>query len=203
MILTEDTKATVAILIAAIALIGVIFTAIVSFLVSRRATYLNTVTTERSKWIDKLRDNISRLIAQARAIDVLLYRSDEFQQSKEYDTATNKIVPTMALIRLQLNPDGKIDKNILALMTAIQSHVGRQDYQNLERLFVRHVQWLLKEEWEKVKFEARGWFGRLWAAYKLWRRKAAYAKFCSNEGAITGWCPNHGVVEQRYLGGAP
>jgi hypothetical protein len=162
---TED-KATVAIVVACIALIGVIVTAVISLLVARRATYLNAVTAERSKWIDKLRSNISELVAQAYTLDVLLYWGDKYEGSKDYDVAVNGLLHTMTLVRLQLNPGGDIDANILSLLNAIRQNVGEQDYGNLERLFVRHIQWLLKEEWEKVKFEARGFWGRLWAAHK-------------------------------------
>jgi hypothetical protein len=176
-----------AVLLAGIALSGVILTAAISLLIARRSTYFSTVTVERSKWIDKLRTNISQLIAQVHALDVELYKDDHFHGSKEYDIATKDIVATMAFIRLQLNPNGAIDANILSLLAAIQNHVGEQEYKNLEGVFVRHVQWLLKEEWEKVKYEARGVLGRLFAKYGAWRRKQAYARFCADEGSVSRW----------------
>jgi hypothetical protein len=121
-------------------------------------------------------------------MDVKFYRDEEeFSGSVEYDQLAKDIVETAALIRLQLNPEGKIDANIIALITAIQDWVGEQEYKNLERTLVRHVQWLLKEEWERVKFEARGWWGRLWATYLAGRRKAAYKRYCAGDGSVVPW----------------
>jgi hypothetical protein len=98
-----------------------------------------------------------------------------------------EIVEQIALVRLQLNPDGVIDANILALLTAIRAHVGEEDYHSFEQILVRHVQFLLKEEWEKVKYEARGLWGRIWALYQRHRRKVAYERFCDTEGAVARW----------------
>ncbi len=188
MLFAGDAKDAFAIIVAIIALVGVIISASISLFVSRRSNYLNAVTAERSKWIDKLRVNVSNLIAQAHVLDVELYRSDEFSGSKDYDAAVKELVSTMTFVRLQLNPNGKIDANIILLLGAIQNHVGEQDYHNLESLFVRHMQFLLKEEWEQVKYEARGWLGRLSSIYKRRRHDAAYSKFCKEkEGAVTPW----------------
>jgi hypothetical protein len=72
-------------------------------------------------------------------------------------------------------------------MDAIQKTVGDQEYANLERIFTRHVQLLLKEEWERVKFEARGVFGRLWARCRAWHRRRSYKKFCADDGSVSQW----------------
>ena len=156
-------------------------------MVSRRSIYIQTVTVERAKWIDKLRINMSDVIALAHRLDVELYGDDNFSNTIAYTELTTQIVRLMAQVRLQLNPEGKIDSNILSLMQAIQNYVGDQDYKNLERVMVRHIQWLLKEEWEKVKYEAMGPLGRRWADYKRWRRRRAYAKYCDNGGSVAEW----------------
>jgi hypothetical protein len=176
-----------ALVAAAIAFVGVLVSTLVSATVSKRATYISTVTAERSKWIDKLRNNISRLISLLHTVDREMYRDHSFSDTKQFGELSAQIVEAMALVRLQLNPAGKIDINILALLFAAQDQIGEQDYKAFERLFVRHVQWLLKEEWEKVKYEARGPVGKLWAAYKKLRRKSAYENFCAHEGAIQAW----------------
>jgi hypothetical protein len=185
----ED-KASISLTVACIALVGVVITGIVSLLVARRSTYLNAVTAERSKWIDKLRTNIVEMVAVAHELDVKLYRErdGEFQRSDDYDKLTRDITEKIALLRLQLNPEGPIDRNILSLLTAFRAQVGDQGYHRFEGVFVRHVQWLLKEEWEKVKYEARGWFGRLWALYQRHARKVAYEQFCeTDEGVVSRW----------------
>ena len=190
MTLSENAINAVAIFTAVVALAGVIVTAVVSLSIARRSTYLSTVTVERSKWIEKLRNNISRLISRLHTVDYELYRDDEFAEAERFTQMSGEIVEAMALVRLQLNPEGRIDANILALLTAIQDHVGGQEYKNLERIFVRHVQWMLKEEWEKVKYEALGPIGRLWAVYKRHQRATAYGKYCAGPGSITAWTRN-------------
>lgn len=82
---TDDIKTTVAIIVAVIALVGVMTTAIASLLVSRRSTYLNAVTVERSKWIDKLRTNIAKMISLAHLIDTKTYRDANYIDLKEFD----------------------------------------------------------------------------------------------------------------------
>jgi hypothetical protein len=49
----------VTIIAAIIALGGVVVSSFISKLISGRTLYINAVTVERSKWIDKLRDNIA------------------------------------------------------------------------------------------------------------------------------------------------
>lgn len=75
-------------------LLGIVLTAAVTFYVARRATYLTTVTVERSKWIDKLRTNVAQLIAQAHALDTQLYRDENFQGSNGMaDTGCRLLTP--------------------------------------------------------------------------------------------------------------
>lgn len=187
MILTEDTTALVALLVAFIALAGTITASWLSFVVSRKTVYLNTVTVERSKWIDKLRRNISNVVTLARDMDIKMYLDNEFCVTNAYLIASKKLTGAMTLVRLQLNPAGHIDSNILSLMDAIDGSIGSQDYDSLERLIIRHSQWLLKEEWEKVKYESSGFWSRLWSRYKARRRARDYNAFCKTGGAVTDW----------------
>jgi hypothetical protein len=51
-------------------------------------------------------------------------------------------------------------------------------------LLIGHSQWLLKEEWETVKFEAAGWCRRFILIVKRWRRAWAYRVFCRDDGSL-------------------
>jgi hypothetical protein len=163
-----------------IALCGVIFAAFSAFVTGRRSVYISSVTAERSKWIDKLRSNIADLLQLCAAIN------NEQKNMPAYDEKRNKADGLIAIISLQLNPldeDG-IDKNLIAhlriLVDAAQKDSG---FRTEEAKFVRHSQFMLKEEWEKVKSEARGLIATLWNKFqgKKCARKCAYQCFVRKE----------------------
>lgn len=179
-----------AVLIAAIiALVGVLFSALVSALVARRGTYITTVTAERSKWIDSLRRNISEALGTASYLHGLIIEEGVEAVEEEDNELLRKTAVLLATIRLQLNPLGEIDANIILLLRAMPAWVRRDDdtYDNFETLLIRHSQWLLKEEWEKVKYESRGISRLLTEPFKSCRRLRSYRRFCQNEGALPAW----------------
>lgn len=135
-----------------IALCGVLITALVAYTASKRSAYISAVTAERSKWIDKLRGNIADLLGLCSAIHTL-----SPMKSLDKQREADRLI---ALIKLQLNPNDEsgIDRNLLVhLKRLYESAEGRgAPYRVEEDRFVRHCQFLLKEEWEKVKSEAKG-----------------------------------------------
>lgn len=141
-----------AIVVAIIALCGVLITALVAYTASRRAAYISSVTAERSKWIDKLRGNIADLLGVCSAISM--------EENVRYSPNHQQADRLIALITLQLNPNDEsgIDRNLLVHMKRlVDSAQGRgSPFRTEEKRFVRHCQFLLKEEWEKVKSEAKG-----------------------------------------------
>lgn len=170
---------------AIIALIGVVLSAFVAFTVSKRSAYITAVTAERSKWIDKLRGNIADLLGVCGAIHMAL-------PDKTSDKALTKRQDAdrlIALITLQLNPNDKsgIDLNLIELLAKAVDSSEKDDntYRTFERRFVRHAQFLLKEEWEKVKSEAKGtmlaWLTG--AGRKRRKRAKQYREFCEAEKA--------------------
>jgi hypothetical protein len=177
---------------ATVALIGVVVSGFVAFTVSKRSTYLTTVTAERSKWIDKLRGNIAELLGTCGAIHMPQDRTSEKAQAKRQDA--DRLI---ALITLQLNPDdgSGIDRKLIDLLPELVKSSERNDgtYRPIEQRFVRHTQFLLKEEWEKVKVEAKGttlaWLsgdGR-----KRQKRAAKYRAFCAEDVAGGGATREH------------
>ncbi len=170
-----------------IALIGVIISAIISIIISRRSSFITAVTAERSKWIDKLRENIAELLGTCGAMRLALpdVTSGEARGRRE------KADRLIALITMQLNPGNLIDANMIGLLPLFATRTESQDedYRGLEKAFVRHAQFLLKEEWEKVKFEAMGLLSkpRWYKAY--WKRKAAYEGFCTQTVSLVDRIP--------------
>lgn len=53
-----------------------------------------------------------------------------------------------------------------------------------DKLLISHSQWLLKAEWEKVKFEARGPFYRWFHRHDAKNRTAEYAAWAANDGDL-------------------
>jgi hypothetical protein len=176
---------------AAIALLGVVFAALISFSVSRRASYLTSVTAERAKWIDKLRTNIAELAALC-VIEHYKYTQvggdrTAYDRSSEHAASLQRIETLAATIRLQLNPQASIDQNIIQILDHFYHFAERGDYRVFDAhwLIIRHSQWLLKEEWETVKYEASGWIRRCLLTMNRRRRERDYRDFCSNEGSLT------------------
>lgn len=123
---------------------------------------------DRACWRPYKRDDIPHYI---KAI-VFHYRRDRTEI---------KVDRLIALITMQLNPSNPIDANMIGLLPLFATRVEREDqnYRELERAFVRHAQFLLKEEWEKVKYEAMGYPSKLLSYKASTQRRSAYIHFCS------------------------
>jgi hypothetical protein len=119
---------------------------------SRRTTFINTVTSERVKWIEKLRDNISTFcgLTYTWSMSGLEGKPEAAEFLKQIDKLRH-------LIRLQLNPDGKLDAEIESLIERIPDLTHETQAADLKTALndlVVASQKLLKEEWEKVKEES-------------------------------------------------
>lgn len=154
----------------------------------KRSSYIISVTAERSKWIDKLRGNIADLLAVCGSIH--MNQADKI--SVVALTKRSDADRLIALITLQLDPFDKsgIDRNLIILLPKLVqfSEKTSDEYRGLEQQFIQHAQFLLKEEWEKVKSEAKGttlaWFTG--ATCKRRKRAEEYSKFC-NAGYAKGF----------------
>lgn len=186
------TKANPAITVAIIAFCGVLTSAFVAFITGRRSVFISSVTAERSKWIDKLRGNISELVGVCSAIhlnvpidgDHTTRTAEEKKVDLERQHQADRLI---ALITLQLNPNEKsgIDTSIISHMETLvrAAENPKESYRSEERKFVRHCQFLLKEEWEKVKCEALGPIKSklTFQGAKAKRRRNAYRDFKASE----------------------
>ena len=93
----------------------------------------------------------------------------------------------IALITLQLNPNDEsgIDQRLIELFPELVKSSEKDDdsYRVFEQRFVRHAQFLLKEEWEKVKTEAKGtvWAWLTGSGCRRRKRLSDYREFSSAE----------------------
>ena len=166
---------------ALIALAGVMAGALVTYLNAGRTVYISSITVERSKWIDKLRTNIAgfsgALLGASLKMKLLLDRKETKSKVTidEIENAVSKSNEYVTLIQLQLNPFGVIDKNLLALLEGFELNENTtwEAVLDYDKAVIAHSQWLLKIEWEKVKYEARGWLYRL--LHMGWERRRLHA----------------------------
>lgn len=125
---------------------------------TRRTSFINTVTSERVKWIAHLRETISRFCG-------LTYHwalSPQLQGTAGAEEILREIDYLRHLIPLQLNPDGPREQAIVRLIDQIPDATDPNKLGVLWGLLdelIRTTQLMLKDEWEKVKDEAE--HGRL------------------------------------------
>jgi hypothetical protein len=116
----------------------------------KRSTFINTVTAERVKWLDKVRKNVSNLCALC----------DQWIFHRNTDSTPEiqrQIEQLKGEIRLQLNPDDLEDKEIACLLDRIPTwtqSITSEEYTKLQLNLVTATQAMLKREWDKVKDEA-------------------------------------------------
>ncbi len=128
-----------------------IWNALANFRSGRRTIFVNTVTSQRIKWIEQLRQDISSYSGL-----VYHWAMTDLQDNKEEQQILKEVDRLNHVIRLRLNPKGTHDKAIEVLLAAIPKHTADQAKikELLEQLTVTS-QALLKEEWEKVKDESQ------------------------------------------------
>lgn len=130
-----------------------IWNLISNYRASRRTSFINTVTNQRVKWIEQLRQDIAAFcgLTYTWSISQMEDKPQKYDMLKEIDRLRH-------VIRLRLNPTGKHDMKIEELINRIPelTHVSKQDElkQSLNELLTT-TQALLKEEWEKVKAESK------------------------------------------------
>jgi len=96
----------------------------------------------------------------------------------------------ISVIKLQLNPREPVAQTIISLLERIpalaeNSKAGSKLW-SADNLLIVHCQWLLKDEWDKVKFEAK-MFGTRRARKHQMERDAEYQQFLkSNDPTSIG-----------------
>ena len=122
---------------------------------SRRTSFINTVTSERVKWIENLRSSISTFcgLTYTWSMSNLEGSDSEKEVIKEIDKLRH-------YIRLQLNPsseailDRKIENLIIEIPNLTHEVKESELKESLNELIVVSQE-LLKGEWDKVKQESK------------------------------------------------
>lgn len=130
-------------------LIGV-FNLFVTFRNVRKTSFINSVTASRIKYIQELRESISRFCALAHS-----YNNRVYKLPKEQVWELHKEADTLRfLIRLYLNPeDDYWDSKIIKLIDDIILKSDKDPKKEIDEL-IEITQYLLKLEWEGAKRES-------------------------------------------------
>lgn len=129
-----------------------IWNAFANHRINRRTTFVNTVTSQRIKWIEQLRQDIGAFcgIVYHWSHSEMEGKPEEGEMIREFDRLRH-------VIRLRLNPLGELDQTIESLIKEIPHYTDPRQQNKLadalERM-TKATQTLLKEEWDKVKCES-------------------------------------------------
>lgn len=131
---------------ALIGFVGAIVGALFTVAVTKLNNYNQSVSQCRNKWLNDMRENISNMLACKKALDDAENTEKKIELKREYEYAKNQ-----TLLRLNLSEN----KHIL-LKVAIEE-LDLQGYSEETAQKIAEIsRSILKEEWEKVKYEAKG-----------------------------------------------
>jgi hypothetical protein len=130
-----------------------IWNAVQGYYATRKASSINIVTSQRVKWIEQLRQDISTFAGLTHT-----WCHSDLEAGRGGGETLKRIDRLRHVIRLRLNPDGAPGRKITALMKKIPelTEISKRSELSaaLEDL-TSTMQQLLKEEWEKVKAESQ------------------------------------------------
>lgn len=128
------------------AIIGAIIGALFTVVVTKMNNYNQSVSQCRNKWLNDMRENISNMLACKNALN-WADQEKKIELKREYEYAKNQ-----TLLRLNLSEN----KHVL-LKLAIEELDSFQNYSEETAQKIAEIsRSIFKEEWEKVKYEARG-----------------------------------------------
>lgn len=147
---------------ALIALAGVVFSAIVSFIVSAAATRFNykqlfaeTVSKNRMEWINVWRENISTFLACAE----ILHEPSSTTPSEcgaPNDDMRFKLYHARAMITSRLNMEEELHKIMFSAINTLDWAPSNGKFAAQREYILETARQILKPEWERVKHEAKG-----------------------------------------------
>ncbi|MFY0736324.1 hypothetical protein [Aurantimonas sp. NFXS3] len=171
---------------AVITIFNIAITARTTASVANRAVYINSVTAERSKWIDALRESIADYSGAAER--VLARREDpKYVGSVEWATDVQSLRTHMSALKMRLNPRETIAQNLIDAARKLDQAARIHRWADMElasEIMVRHGQWILKYEWNRVKLEAASGKERDRLEQAERELDADYAKFLQKDGSM-------------------
>ena len=154
--------------------------------VARRTVYINAVTAERSKWIEALRSTLSQFSGMAHKISTRR-RATDYANSAGAAEDREALQSLLSDLTLRLNPGEDEARDLLRAAKTVDNAARLHSAASVilaDEIMIRHAQWLLKGEWERVKLEASGLLGKLWIYSRKILRKRAYRKFLRDAGSL-------------------
>ncbi len=120
---------------------------------TRRASFINTVTSQRILWLEQLRQDVSKFVGLTHSW-TRISNKDEARKVE----FLKEIDQLRYLIRMRLNPSDQLDIDISTLVQAIPDLTCDSDrvelFKALDNLTIK-TQTMLKAEWDKVKTESK------------------------------------------------
>lgn len=120
---------------------------------NKRTSFINTVTSERVKWIQSTREALSNLCGRTH---YWVMTQDEISQ-EDSNSVRKEIDQLRALVKLKLNPGEAPSKKVIDLIDQMENHTHSSQEEQMKRVLneiVSASQVLLKQEWDKVRLEA-------------------------------------------------
>ncbi len=120
---------------------------------NKRTTFINTVTSERVKWIQNTREAISTLCGRTH---YWLMTQDEISKD-ESNNVRKEVDKLRSLVKLQLNPKSEKDIELMNLIDDMSKYTDKyyeKEMKDLLGKIVNKSQYLLKDEWDKVRDES-------------------------------------------------
>lgn len=146
---------------ALIALGGVFLSAFVSYLVSVKTTRYNykqlfaeTVSQSRNKWLNEMREYVSDMLANKRR-EIYGNCNDNncVEVCNKYDSCKFQVI-------MRLNKSESDHRQLRALIEALDGFTATKgslkEYELTEQAILEISTRIFKDEWEKVKIEAKG-----------------------------------------------
>lgn len=120
--------------------------------ITRKTTFINTITSERIRWMDDFRRTVSKICG------LTYYWSLTGRHTPQSEEIIKEIDSHMHLVKLQLNRTKKEHEKILTLIEGLLQYTGIDRIDKLERQIDKIIelsQDLLTYEWGEVKREAK------------------------------------------------
>jgi hypothetical protein len=154
--------------------------------VANRSVYINSVTAERSKWIDALRRSIADYSGAAER--VISRRSDpKYEKSPEWAADVQSLRTHFSSLKMRLNPREAAAQNLITAARKLDQAARIHRWEDVElasEIMVRHGQWILKFEWNRVKMEAASGSERRKLKQAETELNRDYAAFLKNDGSL-------------------
>lgn len=154
---------------ALIALAGVVFSAIVSFIVSAAATRFNykqlfaeTVSKNRMEWINVWRENISTFLACAEILHEPSSTTPSECAPPRGRVPSNEeqtrfmLYQARAMITSRLNMEEELHKIMFSAINTLDWSPSNGKFAAQREYILETARQILKPEWERVKHEAKG-----------------------------------------------